>query len=190
MFWQEDIPFASLVAELEIRENAIEQLQQHVAAWIAGEDEAVQRICAAIVTCEQVSLTRDELAPVLAPLRERMWRDDDTAATHLDTLRRLPRNSFDLVTSNCLLDALEDEQAKLFLQYGYRALVSGGTFFFRCLIAGDPHRPLLAYFCDRALVERSLDKIYDCCGKAGIGRRNVAVRQEERALLIEVQKLE
>jgi SAM-dependent methyltransferase len=114
---------------------------------------------------------------------------------HADALtfaRRLPRGAFDLVLSGGLFDYLEERMATLLIQLAYRALASGGTFFFTNIGAGNPYRSLIEYFGNWKLIERSEEDVYRLCENAGIGRANVLIRREETglALLVEATKLE
>lgn len=109
----------------------------------------------------------------------------------LSTLRKMQRDSFDLVLAGGLFDYLNERVAILAIQMAYRALAPGGTFFFTNIAMGNPYRTLIEYFGDWKLIERSEEDIYRYCQEAGISRQNVAIRREETglALLIEVQKL-
>jgi hypothetical protein len=160
-----------IVAESEARENAAAQLEQRV-----GE------LCKAILAGEAAQLTRDEIAAILVPVR---------LAIDLHDVRTLPRNAFELVLTDGLFDSLSDDSATLLLERVYGVLAPGGTFTFSTLPADDPHRPLFNYFGDTPLIARTEEDLYLCCDRAGISRRNVTLRREERgrALRIEVQKL-
>lgn len=109
----------------------------------------------------------------------------------LSTLRKMPRDSFDLVLAGGLFDYLNERVAILTIQMAYRVLAPGGTFFFTNIAAGNPYRTLIEYFGDWTLIERTEEDIYRYCEAAGISRQNVSIRREETglALLIEVQKL-
>lgn len=162
---------SEIVAESEVRENAAAQLQRCI-----GE------LCTAIAACEAANLTREEIAALLVPVRR--------AAT-LDP-RPLPRNAFELVLADGIFDSLSDTHAVQLLQAVHRVLAPGGTFAFTAFDADDPHRPLFDHLGDAPLIARSEEKLYDCFAAAGISRRNVSLRREERgrALRIEVQKLD
>lgn len=124
----------------------------------------------------------------LAAIEERCrFRQGDV----LSTLRRMPRDSFDLVLAGGLFDYLDERVAILTIQMAYRVLAPGGAFFFTNIAAGNPYRTLIEYFGDWKLIERTEDDIYRYCEAAGISRQNVSIRREETglALLIEVQKL-
>jgi SAM-dependent methyltransferase len=164
---------SEIVAESEARENAAAQLQQCV-----GE------LCKAIVTCETAELTRDEIAAILLPVRR-------AVAIDVHDVRTLPRNAFELVLTEGLFDSLSDSSAALLLERVYGVLAPGGTFTFTTLAADDPHRPLFTHLGAMPLIARTEEDLYQCCDRAGISRRNVTLRREERgrALRIEVQKL-
>jgi len=110
----------------------------------------------------------------------------------ISATRHLPRGEFDLVLAGGLFDYLDDRSATLLIQMAYRLLVAGGVFFFTNIAAGNPYRPLIEYFGNWSLRERTEEEIYLLCEQAGIGRGNVAIRREETrlALLIEVTKLQ
>ncbi len=109
----------------------------------------------------------------------------------VSAVRRMPRDFFDLVLSGGLFDYLNDRVAAILIELVHRVLAPGGTFFFTNIAAGNPYRPLIEYFGDWRLIERTEEDIFRCCEAAGISRRNVSIRREETglALLIEVQKL-
>ncbi|HYC92077.1 MAG TPA: class I SAM-dependent methyltransferase [Thermoanaerobaculia bacterium] len=167
------LPYAKGEMDIEKAENAAQELERRV-----------REVCAAIVACEDAQLTRDEIAKILAPVRRVMVTAYD--------VRKLPRNAFDLVLAEGLLDALNDTSAVLLLQTIYRVLAPGGTFVFTTVAADDPHRPLFAHLGGAPLIARSEKELRRCCELAGISPRNVTLRREERgrALRIEVQKLD
>lgn len=81
--WEEPVLIdPEIIAQLETRENAVEELQQHVHDFMALERAAVReeelyhrllavvhQICAAILRCEQARLERNEILPILEPVR-------------------------------------------------------------------------------------------------------------------------
>jgi len=106
--------------------------------------------------------------------------------------RRLPRGAFDLVLAGGLVDYLNERVTTLLIQLAFRALAPGGVFYFTNIAAGNPYRPLIEYFGNWKLIERTEEDIYRYCENAGIGRGNVTIRRDETglALLVEVTKLE
>jgi extracellular factor (EF) 3-hydroxypalmitic acid methyl ester biosynthesis protein len=125
----------------------------------------------------------------LGPIAEHcLFRQGDA----LTAVRNMPRNSFDLVLAGGLYDYLNERTATLLIQMVYRVLAPGGTFFFTNIAAGNPYRPLIEYFGNWTLIERTEEDIYRYCERAGISRQNVSIRREETglALLIEIQKLD
>src|SRR4051812_17315573 len=106
--------------------------------------------------------------------------------------RRLPRGAYDLVMAGGLVDYLNERVTTLLIQLAFRALAPGGVFYFTNIAAGNPYRPLIEYFGNWKLIERTEEDIYRYCENAGIGRGNVAIRRDETglALLVEVTKLE
>jgi len=106
--------------------------------------------------------------------------------------RRLPRGAFDLVLAGGLVDYLNERVATLLIQLAVRALAPGGTFYFTNIAAGNPYRPLIEYFGNWKLIERSEEDIYRYCANAGVSRGNVSIRRDETglALLVEIAKLE
>jgi len=110
----------------------------------------------------------------------------------LSFTRRLPRGAFDLVLAGGLVDYLNERLATLLIQLAVRALAPGGTFYFTNIAAGNPYRPLIEYFGNWKLIERSEDDVYRYCENAGISRGNVTIRRDETglALLVEIAKLE
>ena len=125
----------------------------------------------------------------LKPIREHChFRQGDAVSI----ARSLPRGAFDLVLAGGLCDYLNARVATLLIKMAYNLLAPGGTFFFTNIAAGNPYRPLIEYFGDWILIERSEEEILQYCESAGIARSNVTIRREETglALLIEVAKLE
>lgn len=125
----------------------------------------------------------------LRRVRERIhFRQGDV----LSVARSLPRGVFDLVLAGGLFDYLDTRRAALLVKIAYGLLNPGGIFFFTNIGEGNPYRPLIEYFGDWKLIERSEEDIYLLCEAAGIPRSNVAIRREETglALLVEVAKLQ
>jgi extracellular factor (EF) 3-hydroxypalmitic acid methyl ester biosynthesis protein len=110
----------------------------------------------------------------------------------LSVARGLPRGAFDLVLAGGLYDYLDARKAALLLRIVYGLLAPGGTFFFTNIAEGNPYRPLIEYFGDWKLIERSDEDVLALCESAGIPRSNVTIGREETglALLIEVMKLQ
>jgi SAM-dependent methyltransferase len=110
----------------------------------------------------------------------------------LSVSRNLPKGAFDLVLAGGLFDYLDARKAALLIRIAYGLLAPGGTFFFTNIGEGNPYRPLIEYFGDWSLIERSEEDVLAVCEAAGIARGNVAIRREETglALLIEVSKLQ
>jgi extracellular factor (EF) 3-hydroxypalmitic acid methyl ester biosynthesis protein len=106
--------------------------------------------------------------------------------------RRLPRGAYDLVLAGGLVDYLNERVTTLLIQLAVRALAPGGVFYFTNIAAGNPYRPLIEYFGNWKLIERTEEDIYRYCENAGVGRGNVTIRRDETglALLIEVTKLQ
>ena len=132
-----------------------------------------------------IDLSRTALMPIED--RCRFIEDDAVSAA-----RRMPRGAFDLVLAGGLFDYLPDRVAVLLIQMVWRLLAPGGTFFFTNIASSNPYRPLIEYFGDWKLIERSEDDIYRICDAAGISRRNATIAREETglALLIDLQKLD
>ena len=82
--------------------------------------------------------------------------------------------------------------ATLLIQLAVRALAPGGTFYFTNIAAGNPYRPLIEYFGNWKLIERSEEDIYRYCANAGVSRGNITIRRDETglALLVEIAKLQ
>lgn len=128
-------------------------------------------------------------ASALRPVRDRIhFRPGDV----LSVARRMPRGAFDLVLAGGLFDYLDVRKAALLLKVAYALLAPGGTFFFTNIAEGNPYRPLIEYFGDWTLLERSEADLLACCDAAGIPRANVSMRREETGLawLVEVTRLE
>lgn len=110
----------------------------------------------------------------------------------LSVARSLPRGAFDLVLAGGLYDYLDARRAALLVEIAYGLLNPGGVFFFTNTGEGNPYRPLIEYFGNWKLIERSEEDIYAICDTAGIPRSNVSIRREETglALLVDVAKLQ
>jgi SAM-dependent methyltransferase len=132
-----------------------------------------------------IEFSRAALRPIESKCR---FREADA----ISYARRLPRDAFDLVLAGGLFDYLDERSATLLIRIAYMALAPGGTFFFTNIAAGNPYRPLIEYFGDWKLKERTAEEMIAFCEAAGISRSNVSIRREETglALLIEVTKLE
>lgn len=97
---------------------------------------------------------------------------------------------FDLVLAGGLFDYLPEKHAVYLIEHAYSLLRPGGVFFFTNIAKGNPYRPLIEYFGDWFLLERSEEEIYEYCDAAGIPRDAVTITRDETglALLIEVTK--
>jgi extracellular factor (EF) 3-hydroxypalmitic acid methyl ester biosynthesis protein len=128
-------------------------------------------------------------AAALRPVRDRCrFRPGDV----LSVARSMPRGAFDLVLAGGLFDYLDARKASLLMKIAYGLLAPGGTFFLTNIAEGNPYRPLIEYFGNWTLIERSEEDVLACCDAAGIARSNVLIRREETglALLIEAAKLQ
>lgn len=110
----------------------------------------------------------------------------------LSVARSLPRAAFDLVLAGGLFDYLDARRATLLVRIVYGLLNPGGVFFFTNIAEGNPYRPLIEYFGDWKLLERSEEDVYALCEAAAIPRSNVSIRREETrlALLVEISRVE
>jgi hypothetical protein len=96
---------------------------------------------------------------------------------------------FDLVLAGGLFDYLPDRAATLLIRtVAERLLAEGGSFFFTNIASGNPYRPLIEYFGDWFLIERSEDDVRRLCREALLPDDAVTIRREETglALLIDV----
>jgi len=149
--------------------------------------------------------------PQLAALAGEIWLNDndqgalDFARSQLedlgDRIHLAPGNAlqvartlnerFDLVLAGGLFDYLPRRAAVLLIRLVHeRLLAPGGTFFFTNIAAGNPYRPLIEYFGDWFLLERSEEDMLDYCAAAGVARENVRITRESTGLtlIIEVKK--
>ena len=69
-------------------------------------------------------------------------------------------------------------------------LAADGSLFFTNIAEGNPYRPLIEYFGDWFLIERSEETLRGYCDAAGIPAQNVAVTREETGLayLVEITR--
>lgn len=134
---------------------------------------------------DALAFSEEQLAPIADRCR---FRNADA----ISFARRLDRGGFDLVLAGGLFDYLDPRSATLLIQLAYRALAPGGTFYFTNIAAGNPYRPLIEYFGDWTLIERTEAEILTYCERAGISPSNVTMSREETglALLIEVTRLD
>jgi SAM-dependent methyltransferase len=114
------------------------------------------------------------------------------AGNALRVARRLEREpDFDLVIAGGLFDYLTPKHAVYLLDTIYhRLLGEGGTLFFTNIAAGNPYRPLIEYFGDWFLIERSEHDVRDYCESANIPLENVSIVREETGLafLVEITR--
>ncbi|MEK6372589.1 MAG: class I SAM-dependent methyltransferase [Acidobacteriota bacterium] len=97
---------------------------------------------------------------------------------------------FDLVLAGGLFDYLPEKQAVYLIEHAWSMVKPGGVFFFTNIAKGNPYRPLIEYFGDWFLIERTEEDVLRCCEAAGIPREAVSITREETGLtlLIEVQR--
>jgi len=110
----------------------------------------------------------------------------------LRVAKRLEReDAFDLVLAGGLFDYLPAKHAIYLIETIYHRLLSGnGSLFFTNIASGNPYRPLIEYFGDWFLIERTDDDIRGFCRSAAIPAQNVKIAREETGLahLIEVTR--
>src|SRR5437763_308443 len=94
---------------------------------------------------------------------------------------------FDLVLAGGLFDYLPDEHATYLIKHAWSLLDEGGVFFFTNIARGNPYRPLIEYFGDWFLIERSEDDVLRLCDAAGIAREAVAITREETGLTLSIE---
>ena len=97
---------------------------------------------------------------------------------------------FDLVMAGGLFDYLPERHAVYLIEHAYSLLRPGGVLYFTNIARGNPYRPLIEYFGDWFLIERTEDDIHAYCHTLGIAREAVSIRRDETglALLIEMTK--
>ena len=160
-------------------------------------------------SCPDFSLVGDHLAS----LAGEVWLNDSDADALALSARRLkevrdrvhirPGNAvrvvakaarngqrFELVLAGGLFDYLPDKQAAYLIGQAHAILSSGGVFYFTNIAQGNPYRPLIEYFGDWFLIERTEEDVLRLCDAAGIDRHRVAIRRDESglAMLVEVTK--
>jgi extracellular factor (EF) 3-hydroxypalmitic acid methyl ester biosynthesis protein len=110
----------------------------------------------------------------------------------LRVVKRLQKEEgFDLVIAGGLFDYLPENQSVYLMRNVYDGLLSpGGRLFFTNIAAGNPYRPLIEYFGDWFLIERSEADILRYCALAGIPAENVRITRDvtKLALLVDVLK--
>jgi ubiquinone/menaquinone biosynthesis C-methylase UbiE len=97
---------------------------------------------------------------------------------------------FDLVLAGGLFDYLPERFAVLLIRLVLsRLLAPGGTFLFTNIAAGNPYRPLIEYFGDWVLTERTDADMLRYCIEAGARPEQVTITRESTglALIIEVK---
>jgi len=153
------------------------------------------------------------IAPQLPLLLGKLWlHDSDTEAlmfsaraltdvrdrTHLragnaikvvrQTAELGPR--FDLVLAGGLFDYLPEKQAIDLIEHAWSLVRPGGTFFFTNIARGNPYRPLIEYFGDWFLIERTEEDVVRMCNAAAIPTDRIEITREETGLtlLIDVHR--
>jgi SAM-dependent methyltransferase len=110
----------------------------------------------------------------------------------LMVMRDLARmGHFDLVLAGGLFDYLKDRPASFLIHNVVsRLLRPDGSFFFTNIARGNPWRPLIEYFGDWFLIERSREQIEDLCLAAGISSRGIEISRDSTglALLVDVYR--
>lgn len=146
--------------------------------------------------------------PKLESIAGEIWLNDadrnalDFAQEKLDCVReklhvvhgRVPRatlkidQQFDLVMAGGLFDYLPESHAiYLIRDITRRLLAPGGTFFFTNIARGNPYRPLIEYFGDWKLIERTEEEIVDYCLRAGVQRDVIRVTREATGLTLIIE---
>ena len=99
------------------------------------------------------------------------------------SVARSIKTRFDLVIAGGLFDYLDDRAATLLIRLIVdRLLAPGGVFFFTNIATENPYRPLIEYFGDWFLIERSEDDIVHLCEAAGVARERVTITRESSGL--------
>jgi len=100
----------------------------------------------------------------------------------LSVVRTL-KTRFDLVMAGGLFDYLDDRAAALLIRMIVdRVVAPGGVFFFTNIATENPYRPLIEYFGDWFLIERSEEDIVRICEAAGVSRERVTITREPSGL--------
>src|SRR5436853_1526971 len=87
------------------------------------------------------------------------------------SVARTVKTQFDLVIAGGLFDYLDDRAAAFLIRLIVtRLLVPGGVFFFTNIAEENPYRPLIEYFGDWFLIERSQEDVMRICEAAGVAR--------------------
>lgn len=129
-------------------------------------------------------------ARALQPIRDRLHLRPGNA---LKVVAKTAKNlgpSFDLALAGGLFDYLSDKQAVYLVEQACALLRPGGTFFFTNIERGNPYRPLIEYFGDWFLIERTEEDVMRICAAAGVASDRVSIAREESGLtlLIEIRK--
>ena len=106
------------------------------------------------------------------------------------SVARAIKAKFDLVMAGGLFDYLDDRAAALLIRLvTSRLLAPGGVFFFTNIAEENPYRPLIEYFGDWFLIERSEADIVRLCEAAGLRREQIAISREGAGLthIVEVR---
>src|SRR5436190_19789253 len=100
------------------------------------------------------------------------------------------KETFDLVLAGGLFDYLPEKPAVYLIEHAYSLLRPGGVLYFTNIAKGNPYRPLIEYFGDWFLIERTEEDLFAYCYRVGIPRRAVSITRDETGLafLIEVTK--
>ena len=127
-------------------------------------------------------------ARALAAVRDRMHLRPGNA---IKVVRKSAQNGlkFDLVLAGGLFDYLADEHAVYLIKHAWSLLEPRGVFFFTNIARGNPYRPLIEYFGDWFLIERSEEDVMRLCEEAGIPRDAVSITREETGLTLLIEAL-
>ena len=128
-------------------------------------------------------------ARALAPVRDRIHLRPGNAIKVVRKTAQLGP-MFDLVLAGGLFDYLPEKQAAYLIEHAWSLVKPGGVFFFTNIAKGNPYRPLIEYFGDWFLIERTEEDVLRCCDSAGVPRDAISITREETGLtlLIEARK--
>ena len=128
-------------------------------------------------------------ACALAPIRDRVHMRPGNA---IKVVRKTAQLGplFDLVLAGGLFDYLPEKQAVYLIEHAWSLVKPGGVFFFTNIARGNPYRPLIEYFGDWFLIERSEEEIVRLCAAAGVPAEAISIGREETGLtlLIEIHR--
>jgi hypothetical protein len=140
----------------------------------------VHQLCATIVACEEAGFTREQIVRVLEPVRRILARSDFVRGLH-DVRPRPRRRPVRLPSRQT--GVLPHPAVRRVAQRRRHVLLHH-------IERGNPYRPLIEYFGDWFLIERTEEDIFQLCAAAGVRSNKIEITREQTGLtlLVEIRR--